>query len=232
MKRGKNKTNSRRASDQEEVLNRITSRIRKSLELQEILTTTTLEVRSFLGTDRVKIYQFHPDGSGEVIAESIHAQRLPSLLGLHFPADDIPPQAREMFVKGRQRVIVDVASQRKMSDQPDNPARDSLFREDIRYAPVDPCHAQYLSAMGVGSSLTIPIVDQNQLWGLLISHHGGSIRFSERDLTIVQLLADQVSIAISQSNLLKQTRQQVQQEATLNQISRLLHSPLDVAEIR
>ena len=232
MKRGKGKKNSRRASDQEEVLNRITSRIRKSLELQEILTTTAIEVRLFLGTDRVKIYRFHPDGSGEVIAESIHDQRLPSLLGLHFPAEDIPAQAREMFVKARQRVIVDVASQRKVSDQPDNPDRESLVVDDIRYCPVDPCHAQYLSTMGVGSSLTIPIVDQNQLWGLLISHHGGSIHFSERDLTIVQMLVDQVSIAISQSNLFKQTRQQVQQEATLNQISRLLHSPLDVAEIR
>jgi len=58
--------------------------------------------------------------------------------------------------------------------------------------------------------------------GLLISHHK-PLNFSERDLTVLQLLVDQVSIAISQSNLLKQTRQQVQHEARLNQISRLLH---------
>jgi light-regulated signal transduction histidine kinase (bacteriophytochrome) len=105
MKRSQRK---RRVCAHEGVLNRITSRIRKSLELQEILTTTVEEVRAFLNTERVKIYRFHPDGSGEVIAESIHGRRLPSLLGLHFPADDIPPQAREMFVKTRQRVIVDV----------------------------------------------------------------------------------------------------------------------------
>lgn len=233
MKRGKGTKNSRREFDQEGVLNRITSRIRKSLELQEILTTTALEVRSFLGTDRVKIYRFAPDESGEVIAESIHSKRLPSLLGLHFPADDIPPHAREMFVKARRRVIVDVASQGKVFNQLDSPETgESLVVEDIRYCPVDPCHAQYLSAMGVCSSLTVPILHQNQLWGLLISHHGEPLNFSEQDLTVVQLLVDQVSIAISQSNLLKQTRQQVQHEATLNQISRLLHSPLNVVEIR
>jgi len=58
---------------QESLLNRIVNRIRQSLDLQEILTTTVLEVRSFfLGIERVKIYRFAPDGSGEVIAESIH----------------------------------------------------------------------------------------------------------------------------------------------------------------
>jgi len=77
------------------------------------LTTTALEVRS-LGTDRVKIYRFAPDGSGEVIAESIHSKRLPSLLGLHFLLKTFR-LTREMFVKARQRVIVDVASQRKRS---------------------------------------------------------------------------------------------------------------------
>ncbi len=66
------------------LLNRMTNRIRQSLELQEILSATVREVRSFLGTDRVKIYQFQADGSGQVIAESIHDNRLPSLLGLFF----------------------------------------------------------------------------------------------------------------------------------------------------
>jgi light-regulated signal transduction histidine kinase (bacteriophytochrome) len=63
-----------------------------SLELQEILTATVTEVRSFLQTDRVKVYRFHPDESGQVVAESITLNRLPSLLGLNFPAGDIPPK--------------------------------------------------------------------------------------------------------------------------------------------
>jgi diguanylate cyclase (GGDEF)-like protein len=230
MKRSQGKT--RHVCAQEGVLNRITSRIRKSLELQEILTTTVEEVRGFLNTERVKIYRFHSDGSGEVIAESIYGKQLPSLLGLHFPADDIPPQAREMFVKTRQRIIVDVVAQKKVLNQLDSSDGESLLGEDIRYCPIDPCHAQYLSNMGVSSSLTLPILYQNQLWGLLVSHHSRPRQISQKELEVVQLLADQLSIAISQSNLLKQTRQQVHHEATLNQISYLLHSPASVAEIR
>ena len=95
-------------SEQNSVLHRITNRIRRSLELQEILTATVAEVRSLLGTDRVKIYKFHSDQSGQVVAESIYDNRLPSLLGLNFPAGDIPPHARELFIKSRVRSIVDV----------------------------------------------------------------------------------------------------------------------------
>ena len=100
------------ALSQENLLHRITNQIRRSLELDEILAATVKEVRLFLSTDRVKVYRFDTDGSGEVIAESINKQRLPSLLGLHFPAGDIPPAAREMFLLARQRSIVDVASKR------------------------------------------------------------------------------------------------------------------------
>ncbi len=218
---------------QESLLNPIVNRIRQSLELQELLTTAVLEIRSFLGIDRVKIYRFNPDASGEVIAESIDGNNLPSLLGLHFPAGDIPAHAREMFVKARQRVIMDVGSQRKTINQLDCPETgESLGTEDIRYYKADPCHLEYLSNMGVSSSLTIPIVEQNQLWGLLACHHAESHLISEQELKIVQMLVDQVSIAITQSNLLSQARQQARHEAIINQISSLLHSPLNVAEIQ
>ncbi|MEG3883795.1 GAF domain-containing protein, partial [Microcoleus sp. herbarium19] len=79
--------------DREVLVRAITERIRQSLELEEILTSTVAEVRSFLKTDRIMIYRFSADSSGEVVAESINNNRLPSLKGLHFPGDDIPPQA-------------------------------------------------------------------------------------------------------------------------------------------
>ncbi|MBE9070922.1 hypothetical protein IQ260_30250, partial [Leptolyngbya cf. ectocarpi LEGE 11479] len=82
----------------EELLHRMTDRIRQSIELPQILRATVDEMRHFLGTDRVKVYRFDEDGSGEVIAEAIREQRLPSLLGHRFPADDIPEHAREMFL--------------------------------------------------------------------------------------------------------------------------------------
>ncbi len=233
MKR-KNRTQPPQSTfDYQGALNRITNRIRKSLELQEILNTAAIETRAFLNTDRVKIYRFHSDCSGEVIAEATDGNRLPTLQGLNFPASDIPPQARTLFIKARSRVIVDVASQRKTLSHLDDPETGaSLAAGHIHYASVDACHADYLAAMGVCSSLVVPILHHNQLWGLLVSHHAEPRQYSQDELQVVQLLVDQVSIAIAQANLLSQTRQQVHYEATINQISRLLHTPHDVAKIR
>lgn len=233
MVRRKSPPSNLKTLNRENLLNRITTRIRQSLELQEILDTTAREIRSFLEMDRVKIYRFLPDGNGEVIAESLVNGALPSLLGLCFPASDIPAHAREMFVKVRQRVIVDVVSGQKTLHQLDNPATgDSLAIEDVRYAPVDPCHIEYLTAMGVSSSLVVPILHHNQLWGLLACHHRTPKTHSETDLKIVQLLVDQVSIAIAQADLLARTRQQAEDEAKINQISYLLHAPIESTEIR
>ncbi|MEG4058449.1 MULTISPECIES: EAL domain-containing protein [unclassified Microcoleus] len=233
MARTKLRQMSRSTLEQEILLNRITNRIRNSLELQEILTTTALEIRSFLESDRVKVYRFEADGSGEVIAESINGDKLPSMLGLRFPPGDIPNSAREMFLKARQRVIVDVELQHQTINRLDCPETGkTLAVEDISYRPVDPCHAEYLKAMGARSSLTVPILHQNHLWGLLVSHHSQPKRFSDRELKMVQLLVDQLSIAIAQSFLLSQARQQARDEAVINQITSLLHSPLELNEIR
>jgi light-regulated signal transduction histidine kinase (bacteriophytochrome) len=222
------------------LLHRITSRIRQSLELQEILSVTVAEIRSLLQTDRVKVYRFHPDGSGQVIAESLAENRLPSLVGLNFPPGDIPPQAREMFVKAHQRSIVDVTAQRIILSRCDAPSSTGeLTFEDLRLQPigeilqrpVDPCHLDYLTAMGVLSSLVVPILHQEYLWGLLVSHHSQPQTYSEEDLQLIQLIANQLSIAIAQSELLTQTREQVRQEALINQITHLLHSPRSMPEI-
>jgi light-regulated signal transduction histidine kinase (bacteriophytochrome) len=253
----------------DDLLRRITNRIRQSLELPEILATT--EVRSLLKTDRVMIYRFFDSGSGEVIAESIQDNRLPSLQGLNFPADDIPEYSRHLYLKMRLRSIVDVSlglvglSPLDDADQvglyaqgKDSTAtrttlelpvavtssemsRASTLREkasqttpleDIQYQPLDPCHAAYLTAMGVQSSMVIPIVNydvqtknlEQKLWGLLVSHHAQPRTISKQELQIAQGIVDQVSIAISQSLLLSQARQWHTTESTINWVSTLLHS--------
>ncbi len=218
---------------QEYFLHQITNRIRQSLELPEILNATVEETRSFLDVDRVKIYRFDTDGSGEVIAESIKDNNLPALLNLKFPATDIPNRDRNLFIKARQRVIVDLATQRRTINQLDNlETGEQLQKEDIRYTPVDPCHVKYLSAMGVQASLVTPILHAKQLWGLLVVHHKTPRPYTDRELQILQLIVDQLSIAIAQSDLLRRTREQAHYEAIINQISQLLHCPLSLNEIR
>jgi light-regulated signal transduction histidine kinase (bacteriophytochrome) len=218
--------------DQESLLHRMIKQIRRSLDLQEILTNTVNEVRSFLNTDRVKIYKFDPDDSGEVIAESIHNQRLPSLLGLHFPESDIPLESRELFLVAQQRSIIDVSrGEIGLSPLKSIETGRSLLAENIYYRQLDPCHIQYLQAMGVQSSLVVPILNydlieeasQPKLWGLLVSHHSQPRTILERELKLVQQIADQVAIAISQSNLLRESRTQQKREAIINRISTLLH---------
>jgi light-regulated signal transduction histidine kinase (bacteriophytochrome) len=233
--------------EREVLLRRITKRIRQSLKLPEILTYAVEEIREFLDTDRIMIYRFNSDSSGEVIAESINQNHLPSLRGLNFPADDIPVEAREMYVKLRQRTIVDVASG-LIGISPLNfgDIDESVKDQEIEYKSVDPCHASYLKAMGVLSSLVVPILlDKNhqeiteyvgglplpkaklkskiELWGLLVSHHSQPKEISATDLQVVQLVADQVSIAITHSNILTQTRDRALREATVNQVATLLH---------
>ena len=224
--------------NQIELLNRITRKIRQSLELQAILDAAVTEVRAFLEIDRVKIYKFDEDGNGQVIAESINGDRLPSLKGLHFPAGDIPSQARELFLKARVRSIVDLEQQRISLTQPDrlpSTATDELTIEEVRQSslnhllqrPVDPCHVEYLTLMGVKFSMVVPLLNNGQLWGLLIAHHRRPKVISKSHLEIIQTVSEQLEMAIAHANLFISVQQKAQGEALINQISHLLHSPLE-----
>ncbi|MBN3923174.1 GAF domain-containing protein [Nostoc sp. NMS4] len=213
------------------LLHRMTKQIRRSLDLQEILTTTVSEVRLFLGADRVKMYRFDTDACGEVIAESIDEQRLPSLLGQRFPADDIPEAAREMFLLVGQRSIVDVVNEKIGLSPLQSKETGKRLQTNIYYRQVDQCHIQYLKAMGVQSSLVVPILDcdpqeqsaKPKLWGLLVAHHSEPRKILKRELKVLQQVADQVGIAIAQSNLLTEARAKQKREATINRVTTLLH---------
>jgi diguanylate cyclase (GGDEF)-like protein len=212
------------------VLYQITHRIRQSLDLKDILDTAVQEIQAFLKVDRVKVYRFDPDGSGLVIAESVDLTALPTLLHLHFPAEDIPPQARSRFIAARQRVIIDIQAQTKSTD--DAPQSELWVSLEQCHSEVDPCHVEYLRAMGVTSSLVMPILYRQQLWGLLAIHHSQVRRYNQQELTTLRLLADQLEIAIAQARLLSQARFQARQEAVINRVSHLLHCPLNLADIR
>ncbi|MHC5727623.1 MAG: GAF domain-containing protein, partial [Nostoc sp.] len=209
---------------EETLLRRITNRIRRSLELEEIITVTTAEVRSLLKTDRVMIYKFHADGSGKVIAESIYENRLPSLLGLNFPAEDIPLTARQQFINSRVRSVVNVDTQEIGQSHLHDLENGETRSEEIRYRPVDSCHIEYLRAMGVKSSVIAPILYEDQLWGLLVSHNSQGRLIAEYELEAIQMVVDQLSVAIAQSTLLTQARKTAEREAIINRIATLLHS--------
>jgi GAF domain-containing protein len=217
---------------QQPLLSRITNRMSRSLELSEILCATVVEVQAFLGTDRVKIYQFQPDYHGLVIAEALGGDRLPALKDLHFPADDIPAHARERYLRLRIRTIVDLDSQTIGISPIDSPA-------NLTYHEIDPCHVEYLRAMGIKSSVVVPIAieatpnnpnllssvqPEEHLWGLLVSHHASQREVTAAELCLLQSVVDRLSVAITQSMLLQRVREQAKQEAALNRVTTLLHA--------
>jgi two-component system, chemotaxis family, sensor kinase Cph1 len=128
--------------------------------------------RRLTGYDRVMIYRFDEDWHGEVIAEALRPDLEP-YLGLHYPASDIPAQARRLYVISDMRVILDVdyvpspllPAVNPVTSQPLDLSR-SLLRS------VSPVHLEYLRNMGVRSSLTVPLLREGQLWGLIACHHG------------------------------------------------------------
>ena len=219
---------------QQQLLNRITTQIDRSLELADILAATVVEVRAFFCADRIKIYQFQPDGHGLVVAEALDRERLPSLLNLHFPADDIPLYARELYLRERIRTIVDLED-RSIGIVP----LDLSNHGDMDCRSIDPCHIEYLRAMGVKSSVVVPIVidrpSENSdrlpslqplqhLWGLLVCHHSERRDVLPSDLALLQFVVDRLSVAITQSRLLQQVRDQAQQEANLNRVVSFLYT--------
>ena len=199
-------------------------RIRQSCTLQDILQVTATEVQAFLSIDRIKIYQFHPDGSGLVIAEALAPNAtLPSLVGLNFPADDIPEVTRQLFIEARVRTVVNVESGQIGESRLRDPKTGEMRSGDLHYRPLDPCHAEYLTTMGVQSTVVVPILHEDKLWGLLVGHHATPRELTLDQLYGLQFMVEQLSLAIDQSILLTQAQERAAREATINRIHHWLN---------
>jgi light-regulated signal transduction histidine kinase (bacteriophytochrome) len=130
------------------------------------------QVRLLTGFDRVMVYRFRHDDSGEVVAES-RDSALASYLGLRYPASDIPAQARRLYLRNRIRMIPD-AHYVPVPILPDRNARgEPLDLAQLALRSVSPVHLEYLANMGVVASMSISIVSGGRLWGLIACHHRG-----------------------------------------------------------
>jgi light-regulated signal transduction histidine kinase (bacteriophytochrome) len=145
-------------------------RISLESDVSAIAATGARLARSMLGYDRVMVYQFLHNGAGRVIAEARRTD-LPSFMGQHFPAGDIPVQARRLYLLNPIRVISDV----NYAPVPILPAvGDNHEPIDMSFAAlrsVSPIHCEYLHNMGVAASMSMSIVVNGELWGLIACHH-------------------------------------------------------------
>ncbi|WP_052128741.1 GAF domain-containing protein [Neosynechococcus sphagnicola] len=166
----------------------ITQRIRRSLNLQDTLQTTVDEVRNYLQTDRVIIFKFSPTWNGTVVVESV-GTNWTSILGTQIE----DPCFGQSYVEPFKHGLVTAKS-------------------NIYTAGISPCHLQLLVNFQVQANIVVPILQGDELWGLLVAHHCLAPRqwqTSETDL--LQQLADQVSIALQQSTLFEQVQSELKQ---------------------
>ncbi|HEY9658477.1 MAG TPA: GAF domain-containing protein, partial [Allocoleopsis sp.] len=212
----------RQQSQRERLVVHMAQRIHQSLHLDEILFTTVSEVRQFLKSDRVLIYQLDANGGGCVVVESVGSNWKPItgtiIYDSYFAATYI-----HLYQQGRVQAVADIDT-----------------------ANLTGCHRELLASFQVRANLAVPIVNEEKLWGLLVAQQCDAPRQWQTDeIELLKQLATQAAIAISQSELYQQAqteifhrqqteamlRQQVEQEHLLSEIAQRIRQSLDLHQI-
>ncbi|HMH30673.1 MAG TPA: HWE histidine kinase domain-containing protein [Steroidobacteraceae bacterium] len=157
-------------TDAASLVRKMVARLNSHTSLDAFHQDAARQVRSLTGFDRIMIYGFLPDGAGEVIAEIVKPGR-ESFLGLHYPASDIPLQARALYLRNSFRIIADVSSTTIPLQSRDGPPAEPLDLSLAITRAVSTVHIEYLRNMDVAASLSISIVVEGKLWGLIACHH-------------------------------------------------------------
>ncbi|MGF1602871.1 MAG: PAS domain S-box protein [Thermosynechococcaceae cyanobacterium] len=166
----------------EQLWSEIASHIRESLNLNDILNTTVTEVRQVLETDRVLIFRFEPDWSGKVLVESLGPGPWFSAFDMHIRDSCFAQSYVHRYRTGRIKAI-----------------------EDIQNSNLTPCYVEFLEQFQVRANLVVPILQGDQLWGLLTAHHcSGPRQWQPQDITLLTRLATQLAIALQQAELYQQ----------------------------
>ena len=176
-----------------EIFAEVTLKIRQSIELKEILHRTVIEIHKILQTDRVFIYQINPDLTGYVVEES-GVSSYPALIGSQI-FDPCFPTCINNYIQGHISVVNDI----------DN--------SDLKH-----CYISFLKQFDVKANIVVPILQAEQLWGLLIVHQCDRPRhWLPFEIEFLLQLANQLSIAIFQSELVINLRQNEQSLQHLNE---------------
>lgn len=162
------------------------------------------EVRGITGLDRVMVYRFHEDNHGEVVAESKLAELAP-WLGLHYPEADIPKPARDIYQRIWIRPVPNARGpliEMMPLANPDTGKPLSMTYCSLRGASV--MYTEYLANMGVGASLTMPILMDGELWGLIACHHRTPTTFPHAMRAACELLAQVASLQLKSSDRIEE----------------------------
>ncbi|MDD1428541.1 diguanylate cyclase, partial [Dolichospermum sp. ST_sed3] len=190
--------------EQEQLVSKITQKIRTSLNLELILSTTVIEVRKLLKTDRVIVYRFRADGSGYVIVESVSPE-WDCMLGRIFHDTYFFDKFERCGYKYRQNNIYVI--------------------EDIDHAGLSPCHINLLTELQAKANLVVPIEQENNIWGLLVVYECSNPRkWAKSDIDLLTQLTNPLVMAIKQAELYQQleaANQKLQQLASIDSLTQI-----------
>ena len=186
--------------------------------LDELCAIAAQEVRTITGFDRVMVYQFDKDWNGTVLAEEKLAS-LDSFLTLRFPASDIPRQARELYLKNWLRLISNVEYRPSILTPNYNPLTQQPL--DLSFSvlrSVSPMHIEYLKNMGVQASMSISLIKENVLWGLIVCHHNTPKYISHDIRTASEFVGQIVSALLSAKQDNEDHQHEMQVKSILTQL--------------
>lgn len=193
--------------------------------IQRIASTTSIDdslkyavrfVKAFGGYDRAMAYKFLSDDTGEVVAESLTAGMEP-FLNLRYPASDIPKQARALYVRNPIRVIADV-NDHSVPIMPGGVV--GLDLSDAVLRSVSSIHLEYLRNMGVGASMSISIIVDNSLWGLIACHHNSTKLLSQSTRNALLLFGQMLSLTLREKLSMQERQLETRTRELTNAISR------------
>ncbi|MBF2003860.1 MAG: PAS domain S-box protein [Synechococcales cyanobacterium M58_A2018_015] len=192
-----------------ELFAEVTLKIRQSLQLDAILRTTVTEVQRVLQADRVLLFQLTADGGWGTVVQEAVVPGYPPTLGQDIVDPCFQEGYLEQYRQGRVGAIT-----------------------DIEQAGIEPCYVEFLQGLAVKANLVVPIFIRDTLWGLLIAHQcSRSRQWTSFETELLQQLADQIGVALSQAQLLEQEIRQRQElirsQTDLRAMSRALESAVE-----
>ncbi|MFB8789728.1 MAG: ATP-binding protein [Potamolinea sp.] len=172
-------------------------KIQNASTLQELSQVIVKEVRRITKFDRVMVYQFDAEGMGTVIAED-KLENMNPYLGLRYPPSDIPKQAKQLYTFNWLRLIPDINYQPVGLLPLQNPVTNAPL--DLSYSvlrSVSPIHLEYLKNMGLTASMSISLIKDKKLWGLIACHHSSANYLSYELRTACEFLGRVVSLELA-----------------------------------
>jgi light-regulated signal transduction histidine kinase (bacteriophytochrome) len=205
--------------DNTAILLRALRRMQAETTLEDLYAVSVEEIRLLSGFDRVMLYRFEPAGHGQVISEALGGV-LPGYLGQCFPASDIPPQARELYRLNWIRVIPDA----RYVPVPILPVLrpDTGQPLDLGFSllrSVSPVHCQYLENMGVRGSMSLSLLANEQLWGLITCAHPQPLLVSHSVRSMCAAIAQLLSMQITALQTRNEQKQREQKSRLINELT-------------